>query len=104
MRNLIPTFILDQMAQGNRAGSLPAVVLFVDTSGFTPLTAALMQHGAEGAEIVAGVLDAVFRIDTGILWFDTNDNGALDADDLHVQLQDVSSLRAADVLSGHIVV
>lgn len=68
------------------------------------------QHGGNGdnAAFAAtggnGVLDAVFRIDTGILWFDTNDNGALDADDLHVQLQDVSSLRAADVLSGHIVV
>jgi class 3 adenylate cyclase len=60
MRNLVPAFILDQVADDRRAGSFPAVVLFVDTSGFTPLTVALMQHGAEGAEIVAGVLDAVF--------------------------------------------
>src|ERR1044072_1766381 len=36
-----------------------------------------------------GVLDAVFRTDTHPLWFDTNDNGALDADDLHVGLDAV---------------
>jgi Ca2+-binding RTX toxin-like protein len=51
-----------------------------------------------------GALDAVFRSDTHTLWFDTNDNGALDAEDLHMVLDGVSGLRAADVLSGHLVV
>jgi Ca2+-binding RTX toxin-like protein len=51
-----------------------------------------------------GALDVVFRTGTHTLWFDTNDNGALDAGDLHLVLDDVSELRAADVLSGHLVV
>lgn len=51
-----------------------------------------------------GVLDAVFRSDSHTLWFDTNDDGTLDAADLHMVLEDVSSLRGADVLSGHLVV
>lgn len=68
------------------------------------------QHGGAGdndafaATGGNGVLDAVFRSDTHTLWFDTNDNGALDADDLHMQLDDVSSLRGSDVMSGHLVV
>src|SRR5690606_13344132 len=43
------------------SGSVPAVVLFVDTSGFTALTASLSTRGKEGAEILAGVLVAVFE-------------------------------------------
>lgn len=42
-------------------GHFPAVVLFVDTSGFTPLTARLTEHGLEGAEVLAEILLAVFE-------------------------------------------
>ena len=57
---LIPPFILEYYAAGQRSGRFDAVCLFVDTSGFTPLTTAMMAHGAEGAETVADTLSAVF--------------------------------------------
>ncbi|MFN8440657.1 MAG: tetratricopeptide repeat protein [Caldilineaceae bacterium] len=60
MRSLTPTIILDQLAEGNRQGRFPAIVLFVDSSGFTPLTSRLMEQGNEGAEIIAQVLAALF--------------------------------------------
>lgn len=57
MHNLVPDFILQQT---NTAGSLSTVTLFVDTSGFTPLTQVLMAHGTEGAETIADALNTVF--------------------------------------------
>ncbi len=60
-RNLTPEYVLDEVAAGRRAGTLEAVCLFVDVSGFTALTTALMHHGNEGAEVVAGVLGAIFE-------------------------------------------
>jgi predicted ATPase/class 3 adenylate cyclase len=60
MHNLTPEFILQKLAQQEVQGQFDAVVLFVDTSGFTPLTTALQQHGAEGAEIIAQVLANLF--------------------------------------------
>ena len=38
----------------------PAAVLFADISGFTPLTEALAQHGAEGPEEMTRLLNAYF--------------------------------------------
>ncbi len=61
MRTLVPPFILAQSARGQTAGSFDAVALFADTSGFTPLTTALMAHGAEGAEVIASTLTAIFQ-------------------------------------------
>lgn len=58
---LVPDYILHQTAAGAQDGRFPAVALFVDTSGFTPLTTALMQHGKAGAETIANVLHTVFR-------------------------------------------
>ena len=61
MHRLTPAFILEQAAQGRHAGTFDAVVLFVDTSGFTPLTARLAAYEREGAEAVAGILTTVFQ-------------------------------------------
>ena len=61
MHQLVPPFISEKYANGECAGRLAAVCLFVDTAGFTPLTSALMAHGAEGAEVIAAILQAVFR-------------------------------------------
>ncbi len=58
---LTPKFILDRMDKGETSGRLEAACLFVDISGFTPLTVALMNHGTEGAEVLAEVLAAVFE-------------------------------------------
>jgi tetratricopeptide (TPR) repeat protein len=60
MRNLIPDFIHRQMLQGARSGTLRAATLFVDISGFTPLTETLMQYGRGGAEMLGETLEAIF--------------------------------------------
>ena len=61
MRNLTPPFILEKTKLGLVGGALDAVVLFVDTSGFTRLTAHLTEQGRDGAEILADILLAVFE-------------------------------------------
>lgn len=61
MHQLTPQYILERYAHGATHGELDAVCLFVDISGFTPLTLTLMEHGAEGAEVLADVLVTVFE-------------------------------------------
>lgn len=61
MHKLTPAFILEQVAGSQSSGQFDAVVLFVDTSGFTPLTARLSAYGRDGAEILAEILHAVFE-------------------------------------------
>ena len=64
--SLIPAFISEQFAQNRRAGHMRAVVLFVDISGFTPLTESLMghltggSHQKGGAEALSDVVMAIF--------------------------------------------
>lgn len=60
MKNLIPHFIQEQFQQGNREGQFDALTMFVDVSGFTAMTQALMTHGHDGAEILAHILNTVF--------------------------------------------
>lgn len=57
--NLVPHFILTQFARGNRRGEIQAATIFIDVSGFTPLTVALMQHARDGAEALADALRTV---------------------------------------------
>lgn len=59
--NLIPHFILEKFAAGERHGRLPAIVLYGDVSGFTPLTAALLQHQHDGAEVLSETLAQIFQ-------------------------------------------
>ncbi|HRQ36984.1 MAG TPA: tetratricopeptide repeat protein [Chloroflexota bacterium] len=59
--NLVPHFILDKFAAGETNGRLPAIVLYLDVSGFTPLTAALLQHQHDGAELLSDMLAQVFQ-------------------------------------------
>ncbi len=61
MKNLVPHFILDNFKKGKFSGSFPAVSLFIDLSGFTEMTEALMQHGKEGTEVLADMLTQVFE-------------------------------------------
>ena len=60
MRNIIPQFIHDQALTGHSSGSLEAAAMFMDISGFTPLTEAMMAHGKEGVEVLNGVLNGLF--------------------------------------------
>lgn len=60
MHRLVPEFIQGQYAAGNSTGSFKACTLFVDISGFTPITDAIMGHGQHGAEVLAGIIGEVF--------------------------------------------
>ena len=60
MHRLIPEFIQEQYAAGKLIGSFEACTLFVDISGFTPITDAIMGHGQHGAEVLAGIIRDVF--------------------------------------------
>lgn len=60
MKNLIPYFIQHQFEQENHHGFFPAYTMFIDLSGFTPLTESLMERGSEGAEELSIILNKVF--------------------------------------------
>ena len=60
MQPLIPPFISERFAAGEFSGDFPAVGMFVDISGFSAMTNALMAHGQEGAEILANIMRTVF--------------------------------------------
>ncbi|HNT78348.1 MAG TPA: AAA family ATPase, partial [Anaerolineae bacterium] len=58
--NLIPRLIYEQLEQQTFAGEFQAATMFVDISGFTSLTEVLMQHTADGAEMLADALNRIF--------------------------------------------
>jgi class 3 adenylate cyclase len=60
MHRLVPEFVIEQYTAGRTGGDLPAVALFVDISGFSTVTDALMVHGQHGAEVLAMLMRAVF--------------------------------------------
>lgn len=61
MHQLVPYFIAQQFAQEQLHGTFHAVTLFVDMSGFTPLTERLMQYRKDGAETLSDILNSVFN-------------------------------------------
>jgi class 3 adenylate cyclase/tetratricopeptide (TPR) repeat protein len=61
MHLIVDNFILERLKSGQTQGDFPAVVMFVDVSGFSALTEALMAHGQHGAEILAGVMRSVLN-------------------------------------------
>ncbi|HSH05750.1 MAG TPA: tetratricopeptide repeat protein [Anaerolineae bacterium] len=60
MHQLIPQFVAHQYENGHITGTLTATTLFIDISGFTPITQILMTHGKEGAEQLAAILNDIF--------------------------------------------
>ena len=60
MHQLIPHFILDRLQLGQTHGSIQAATLFVDVSGFTAMTQALMAHDKAGAERLATVINTIY--------------------------------------------
>ncbi|GJM31477.1 MAG: guanylate cyclase [Saprospiraceae bacterium] len=60
MKNLIPHFIQEKYKEGTKKGQFKAYTLFVDLSGFTPLTESLMRAGSRGAEQLSIILNEVF--------------------------------------------
>jgi len=57
---LIPHFIQEQYRQGKTRGQLQAFTMFIDLSGFTPLTEVLMGKGHRGAEELSIILNDIF--------------------------------------------
>lgn len=60
MKQLIPHFILDKFMQKKYAGRLQGATIFIDISGFTVITEALMKNGTEGLEVLTDMIDQVF--------------------------------------------
>ena len=61
MKNFIPHFIQKQYLNNNTQDHLNGYTLFVDLSGFTPLTEALMKQGNKGAEQLSNILNEIFE-------------------------------------------
>ncbi len=62
LRPFVPRLAVDWLrdAPGERVRAYPGTLVFADVSGFTALTEKLSRRGKEGAEEIAGVLDAAF--------------------------------------------
>lgn len=60
MKYLIPHFVQEKFDANELHGSLSACTLFLDLSGFTPLTEALMNKGNSGAEELSIILNDIF--------------------------------------------
>lgn len=61
MHNLVPEFIQDNYARDKFSGAFPAAGLFLDITGFTTITDALMEHGPHGAEVLASLMRRVLE-------------------------------------------
>ena len=61
VKNLMPFFIQEKLEKGEMNGGFEAFTMFVDLSGFTPLTEELMKKGSEGAEELSIILNKVFN-------------------------------------------
>lgn len=60
MSIIVPSFILTELKNDNFHGDLDAWVMYIDLTGFTPMTANLLQDAGSGAEEVSDFLNAVF--------------------------------------------
>lgn len=60
MHRIVPELIVENFRKDEMSGEFPAVGMFLDLSGFSTMTDALMQHGQHGAEVLAGLMHSVF--------------------------------------------
>ena len=56
-RAFVPDFITTQFERRRHNGSFEGATIFLDISGFTPLTAKLMAHGKNGADVISDTLN-----------------------------------------------
>ncbi|MEO8209512.1 MAG: adenylate/guanylate cyclase domain-containing protein [bacterium] len=61
MPSLIPDFILNNYKKNSFKGYFDSYSVFADISGFTSMTNTLMNAGNEGAEILCGILNKLFK-------------------------------------------
>lgn len=60
MHRIVPELIIENCRAGRDQGNLRAAGMFLDISGFSTMTDALMGQGREGAEVLAATMRAVF--------------------------------------------
>lgn len=60
MHRVVPELIVENYKAARFSGTFPAVGMFLDLSGFSAMTDALMTHGQHGAEILANLMHGVF--------------------------------------------
>ncbi len=60
MRNLVPERVVKNLMAGKHKDTYKCFSMFVDVSGFTKTTEALMKHGQEGAEVLSDILRHLF--------------------------------------------
>jgi class 3 adenylate cyclase len=60
MHRVVPELIVENYRAGRFTGEFEAVGWFLDLSGFSTMTDALMQHGQHGAEVLASLMHSVF--------------------------------------------
>ena len=60
MHRVVPELIVENFREGRYSGEFQAVSMFLDLSGFSTMTDALMQHGQHGAEALAGLMHGLF--------------------------------------------
>ena len=60
MHRVVPELIVEKYRNGEFYGEFRAVGLFLDLTGFSSMTDALMQHGQNGAEVLANLMHGVF--------------------------------------------
>jgi predicted ATPase/class 3 adenylate cyclase len=68
VKYLIPHFIQEQFEAKVFHGKMDAFTVFVDLSGFTPLTDKLMQEGPTGAERLSIILNDIFGPLVGLVY------------------------------------
>lgn len=61
MKNLIPSFIVQQNKKGVFSGEFTASAMFLDIKGFTSISERLMMSGKEGAEELSYILEGIFK-------------------------------------------
>jgi class 3 adenylate cyclase/tetratricopeptide (TPR) repeat protein len=60
MHRIVPEIIIENYRAGRDYGTFNAASMFLDISGFSAMTDALMGHGQHGAEVLASMMRAVF--------------------------------------------
>ncbi len=60
MHRIVPELIIENYRAGRHQGSFKAASMFLDISGFSVMTDALMGQGRDGAEVLAVMMGAVF--------------------------------------------
>ncbi len=60
MHRLAPQLIIENYLSGKKRGSFEAASVYVDISGFSSITDALIQHGQYGTEVLAKLIQSIF--------------------------------------------